>query len=974
MDPTPHRIFRLRRSVLVGIAGFLALASIGAADAGLASPNATGPGPGATVSALPVFAWDPVAGADKYEFEIAANAGFDSSLAYISTRNTRATLRDTIANGTYYWHVRAISASGGVGPWTDTRTFEMAWTAKPSLLSPTNGGTLTYPADSFRLAWTPVPGASEYSVKLATDPALGSVVWATGPVKTSATSFTLAAPLAPGTYYWAITPLDAAGHAGTSSTTASFVWAWPTTTTTSFSDLAPAPEIVDPSFSWDAVPGAAGYEVEVNSSSDFAPGSKVCCSPLRVGSKAVTLGLSLSPLVQLDNNTYYWRVRALDASDNAGVWNLGPSFTQTFANVPPTPAPTVKNLRLRDNLGDPNLGVDPGTVGYPLTTGTPVLAWDPVPGASTYQVDVTPFEDSSCNWSHGMNEHWVDTTSTTAWSPLGSGWNNVKPFPNPTPVSTDTQTMVAGHTYCVRVRPSDRASTTTGPTTYGDWTYLPANNVAAFTWADPALPGPCSPCSLGASDYLAPATGVTAGRMPLFTWNAMAGAASYFVLVSRDPSFTNLVDYAFTRIPAYAPRTGNLARTYPDELTSYYWAVLPATAANGNGVSADPLAGTVPSFHKQSAAPTLVAPAPGAVSTGTTVFRWTTTESARRYRIQVAQDPSFANLIDDVVTDSTAYTSDTTYPADTIIYWRVRADADDGSSTVGLSWSAPGTFQKQLPFPSPDPSNPTSGAELPTLAWTPVPGAISYDVHAEEADGDERNFSNLPTHAFTPTKMTGVGIFHLQARANFATRTGAVVHGPYSSLMAFARTIPEPGGASSDVTKDHVVFSWNPRIGAKEYRMQISTRPDFNSFIENLTTEATNHAPLLLQGDYADGGKLYWRVAAVDADLNVGDFSPVQQIGIDRPLRLRILGTPIRGRNSKLTVVATSQLDQIVGVSLRIWGAGLKARTVKTKANGRVTFTVKPKKKGLIYVRGTKVGFNTANTNVPVRVVRIGHR
>ena len=850
----------------------------------------------------------------------------------------------------------------------------MAWTGKPSLLSPANGGTLTYPADAFKLEWTPVAGASEYTVKLATDPALGSIVWDNGPVKTSATSFTLSAPLAPGTYYWSITPLDAAGHAGTPATTASFVWAWPSTTTPSFTDLAPAPEIVDPSFSWTAVPGAAGYEVEVNSSSDFAPGSKVCCSPLRIGSNTTTLGLSLSPLVQLDNNTYYWRIRAIDASDNAGLWNLGPTFTQTFANVPPTTAPTVKNLRLRDNLGDPHNGVNPATVGYPLTTGTPVLSWNPVAGASTYQVDVTPFEEGACNWTHSMNEHWVNTTATTSWTPLGSSWNNVKPFPNPASVSADTPTMVPGNTYCVRVRPSDRSSTTNGPTALGDWTYLPANNTAAFTWTEPSLPGPCTPCSLGETDYVEPLTGVTIGRMPLFTWKAIPGAQSYFVIVARDPSFTNLVDYAFTRVPAYAPRTGNSARTYPDELTSYYWAVLPATGANGSGVSADPLAGVVPNFHKQSAPPTHVAPLPGAVSTGTTVFRWTTTEAARRYRLQVSQDPSFANLIDDIVTDSTAYTSDTTYPADTIIYWRVRADADDGTSqTVGLTWSATGTFQKQLPAPSPDPGNPTSGAQLPTLAWTPVPGAVSYDVHAEEADGDERNFSNLPTHAFTPTKMTGIGIFHLQARANFPTRTGAVVHGPYSTLMAFARTIPEPGGASADITKEHVVLSWNPRMGAKNYRVQVSTRPDFDNFVENMTTEATNHAPLLSQREYSDGGKLYWRVAAVDADANVGDFSPVQQFGLDQPLRLRTLGSAVRGRAGQLTIIATTRLDPIPGVSVRVWGAGLTARTVKTKANGRVVIKLKPKKKGVIYFRGTKAGFKTTTIKVTVRVVRIGH-
>ena len=42
--------------------------------------------------------------------------------------------------------------------------------------------------------------------------------------------------------------------------------------------------------------------------------------------------------------------------------------------------------------------------------------------------------------------------------------------------------------------------------------------------------------------------------MPLFRWKPLQGYASYYVLVSRDPNFTNLVDYAFVKIPAYAAK------------------------------------------------------------------------------------------------------------------------------------------------------------------------------------------------------------------------------------------------------------------------------------------------------------------------------------------------------------------------------------------------------------------------------------
>ena len=115
-----------------------------------------------------------------------------------------------------------------------------------------------------------------------------------------------------------------------------------------------ADEMFDPQFSWDPVPGATKYEVEVNSSVDFAPGSKVCCAQL-------TTSTSLAPNVVFRDNTYYWRVRALDAAGNAGVWNRGPDFVKTFDKVPPVTAPSIKNMHMRDNLADPGTDVDPGT-------------------------------------------------------------------------------------------------------------------------------------------------------------------------------------------------------------------------------------------------------------------------------------------------------------------------------------------------------------------------------------------------------------------------------------------------------------------------------------------------------------------------------------------------------------------------------------------------------------------------------------
>ena len=181
-----------------------------------------------------------------------------------------------------------------------------------------------------------------------------------------------------------------------------------------------------------------------------------------------------------------------------------------------------------------------------------------------------------------------------------------------------------------------------------------------------------------------PARGTLTRLTPLVTWKPLAGRQSYFVLVSKDANFSNIVDYAFTQIPAYSPRSLIRPTTYSDETTLYYWAVLPATGLNGSGAVGDPLSAAASTFQKQSIPPSQMSPADGALLTDQPVFRWTSVEGARRYRFQVAQEPTFAAPIEDVTTASTSYTPFTTHPADTTLYWRVRADDEN---LIGLTWS-----------------------------------------------------------------------------------------------------------------------------------------------------------------------------------------------------------------------------------------------------------------------------------------------
>ena len=483
------------RKLLAAAFAAIAFLTAGPARGAVTRPTQTAPAAGAVVQFLPSFAWTPVAGADKYEFQISADAGMNSPVLGSGkddffTRNTRATLLKTIPNGTYYWRVRATNAAGGISNWTEPRSFRKLWNFQPALQNPSSGDSLTFPTSPVVLTWSGVPGAAHYLVSAASDPSLGSLVLKygnqddpKGPPNVAATSAAITSSLAPGSYYWSVTPVDAEGNRGVSTPVASFNWLWPSATATQLEDLNPAPEAYDPRFSWNPIPGAARYEVEVNSSSDFTPGSKVCCD-------GATIATSISPTEVLKDNVFYWRVRALDPDGNAGVWNYGGSFTKTFDKVAPAGPVTgtsIKNVRMRDNLVDPGTDVDTGTAGY--QTRVPVVRWDPVPGAASYEVEVVPWTGAICDW--GIPNPYIKKTAVPQWTPLSSTSSN--PVTWQGALAEDALQIVPGE-WCVRVRArADRAPG--NQEVWGDYTYLSNGSTdtseevgEAFEWT--AYPDP----------------------------------------------------------------------------------------------------------------------------------------------------------------------------------------------------------------------------------------------------------------------------------------------------------------------------------------------------------------------------------------------------------------------------------------------------------------------------------------------------
>ena len=153
-------------------------------------------------------------------------------------------------------------------------------------------------------------------------------------------------------------------------------------------------------------------------------------------------------------------------------------------------------------------------------------------------------------------------------------------------------------------------------------------------------------------------------------------------------------------------------------------------------------------------------------------------------------------------------------------------------------------------------------------------------------------------------------------------------------------------------------MSWNWKLGAKDYRVQISQTPDFSTTLEDVTTDNTSYAPLLTHPFYANGGTFYWRVAARDKNFNVGDFTQAQRIDIAQRLKVAVNRSAMRKRWTKVTVTVSDPMNHAVaGATVKVTGAGIRAKKGRTKRTGKITFRLKPRKKGRLTYTATKPGY-----------------
>ncbi|MBZ5507511.1 MAG: hypothetical protein LAO78_18785 [Acidobacteriia bacterium] len=183
-----------------------------------------------------------------------------------------------------------------------------------------------------------------------------------------------------------------------------------------------------------------------------------------------------------------------------------------------------------------------------------------------------------------------------------------------------------------------------------------------------------------------------------FNWSAVAGAASYVLQFSKDPSFPVATRGQIGNIPdtTYSFST-------PDE--GFYSARVYAVSANGiAGVPSNVITYSVFYNNPLPAPPALLTPANGSSVTMPLQLAWTDVPNPQPsgYELQIAKDSGFTQIEELAPQLNNANRTELSLTPGQK-FWRVRSSQGDASPTTAAvtAWSAVGTFNVNPAPPSP---------------------------------------------------------------------------------------------------------------------------------------------------------------------------------------------------------------------------------------------------------------------------------
>ncbi|TSC87403.1 MAG: hypothetical protein G01um101416_494 [Microgenomates group bacterium Gr01-1014_16] len=282
--------------------------------------------------------WGGVAGATSNNVQVSISSIFGTTLINSIVTDTQLAY-NLAGEKAYYWRVKGKRVGVGDGPWSDTWSFTTVSTpTTPVLQTPVNLSLVT--DDTPDLNWTDsTPTPAYYQLEYSTDPSFfpGQTVGGSGlvtiavDVPGATSAYTIPTALARGqTYYWRVRAVNKIVIASAWSSTFNFRLTLSAPTGLTVNPVTGSTALTTrPTFGWNKVAAAAGYTIQVSSSSTFA--STVI--PVVNATVAGENTISYVPTVDLTpkGTSLYWRVRSNHAAYGPSVW----SATGTFISANP---------------------------------------------------------------------------------------------------------------------------------------------------------------------------------------------------------------------------------------------------------------------------------------------------------------------------------------------------------------------------------------------------------------------------------------------------------------------------------------------------------------------------------------------------------------------------------------------------------------------------------------------------------------
>ncbi len=816
----------------------------------------------------PLFSWTPVPGAASYRFELHCVNSFPASSQcgwIVETANPFYSLRPEgnkwMGSATWYWRVTPIDGSNGLGQPSPVASFIYSpTTLAPQLVSPLYyyPPSVTLQPHEDRTASLPLftwhrtifsdTQAAAYRVQVDDDPLFRSLDWSFDTQNLSAvpTADQPFAPVAGKDYYWRVRVLD---HVG-GNLLGEWSQRWRTRIDLTLGltqTVAAAPTLLRPAdgaefvetaplLEWWPLAGAGSYEVQISADATFATDI--------VESASVPYP-AYAPRGRLPYGTYYWRVRSA-----GGVWSAAGRFQ------------VAAQSRWRETR----------TLGAPLNRRQ--IAADPPGDMTDGAFDLTDLYavQSKTFWFFSFYAYRGAPNVIYA---LYLDQDHRE--------SSDTAGDAAG--YQVATIPAHRpeyALYIAQPT--GDFT---SADVAIYRRTGDAWAAPQTLADVGGSLYYS----ATAAYLELQIPNTAIG---------MDET-TGSASVALFSLRAAG---GHAQDTVPSDPAVAY-----RTPDAGGEIT------TLSRFTAVSERLTLAAPPTDATGDPTTwpsvgPFAWHLPVEVfgtwwHGYQFQAAVDPLFTTVIADYwmrfggpIYAPPSHTQYEDLAGDNTYYWRVRPLYIPTGAPIDHrgAWSVPGRFERQGFVPENLRTSVTFAT--PTFAWEMVEGAESYELQVGADPGFGSPVISVTTtrNSYTPRDTLAQGTYYWRVRVRRQTN----IANRWTASQTLALALPQPSGLihnPAGVTPAAPTLCWTPLVvnsgdtpvlAAFKYRLQTSPDPTFSTPTETSDTEQACWTPVK---GYADGA-YYWRVALVDGNGRIGDYSAAATFTKQYPAPVQVSPPP----------------------------------------------------------------------------------